>query len=292
MKIEIQELFRDWEEEDLTVTPRHSVSPETIGRRVQAKLHGKPQRRFSPRKGILVLAACLVLAGSALAYTQYRLSQVERVDQKTVETYGLLQGFQSDTLYAVQPEEDSAVTDAPHILGLRPTYLTDEISETESTTLGNQLAYWDAQSGSALCSATTLDEADLGSAYTHICMGPTSREAPTGWWTVNVDIFSGVTELDLPMVIAGENITLEEGTFQGMEATWLTQDWNGKQIYNLVLYAPAYDCVIHVGCSSYEDQMGFAELEEIAAGLELVATGSPADYDAGADWSVLSVARG
>lgn len=292
MKIEIQELLRDWEEEDLALTPRHSVSPDAIHHRVHAKMAGKSRRRPSVRKGVFILAACLVLAGSALAYTQYRMSQVKRLDQDAINAYGLLYNFQSNTLYTVDSEEHDVLSDTPHIMGVRPTYLPDEISQTDSSCLANYLTYLEEQTGASLLQSTSLTNEDLQSAYSHICLGPTNLEAPTGWWTVNINVFSGVAELDIPIIVIGENTSMEEGTFLGMEATWLVQEFGDSTLYNLLLFSQEYDCVIHVGCTSDGNQMGFAELEEIAEGLELVDTGLPVNEYTKMDWGVLSVARG
>ena len=104
MKIELKELLRDYEEQELPLTPPHPVSAKSIQRRVERKLAGKASRRPPLRKAVLILAACLVLAGSALAYTQYRQSQVEKVNKETIEEAALLQGFQSDTLFSVETE--------------------------------------------------------------------------------------------------------------------------------------------------------------------------------------------
>ena len=129
MKIELKELLRDYEEQELPLTPPHPVSVKAIERRVERKLVGKASRRPPLRKAVLILAACLVLAGSALAYTQYRLSQVETVDKDAVKEAALLQGFQSDTLFSVETETEAEGTAEPHVMAVRATYLPDPISE-------------------------------------------------------------------------------------------------------------------------------------------------------------------
>ena len=123
MKIELKELLRDYEEQELPLNPPHPVSAKSIQRRVERKLAGKASRRPPLRKAVLILAACLVLAGSALAYTQYRLSQVAKVDKDAVKEAALLQGFQSDTLFSVETETEAEGTAEPHVMAVRATYL-------------------------------------------------------------------------------------------------------------------------------------------------------------------------
>ena len=276
MKIELQELLRDYEETELPLTPRRSVSPEAISRRVQEKLDDKPRSRFPARKALLALAACLVLAGSAFAYAQYRASQVKTVTAEDIETYEMADYFEANTLYTVTPEADAAAeADAPHILGVRPGYLPDEVCEKESSLLDN----------------TPLSEEELENTYTHICTGPVGQGVKD-WWTVVVDIYSAEDLQDKAVIVNGENTSQEEGTFLDMEATWLTQEFDGLTTYNLILYHPAYQCVILLGGVSADGHIDFSVLEEIAAGLEIVDTGLPAGDYTDSDWTLFSVARG
>ena len=106
-----------------------------------------------------------------------------------------------------------------------------------------------------------------------------------------VEVFSASDIHDKPIVVQGENTTVEEGTFQGMEATYLTQNYDGRTQYNLVLYDAAHDCIIHIG-SGAGSEIGFEELEQVAAGLELVDTGIPDAGYSNWDWTVINVARG
>ena len=292
MKIELQELLRDYEETELPLTPRRSVDPEAVRRRVREKLDDKPRRRFPARKALLALAACLVLAGSAFAYAQYRASQVKTVTAEDIETYGLLHAFESNTLYSVTPEaEGAAEAEAPHILGVRPGYLPDEVCEKESSTLRSKLAYWEQEYDLSLLDSTPLSEEELESAYTRICTGPAGQNGGS-WWTVTVDIYSAEDLQDKAVIVNGVNTSQEEGTFLDMEATWLTQDFDGHTTYNLILFHPAYQCVIHLGGVSADGHIDFSVLEEIAAGLEIVDTGLPAGDYTDSDWTLFSVARG
>ena len=164
MKIELQELLRDYEETELPLTPRRSVSPEAISRRVQEKLDDEPRSRFPARKALLALAACLVLAGSAFAFAQYRASQVKTITAEDIETYEMADYFEANTLYTVTPEADAAAeADVPHILGVRPGYLPDEVCEKESSTLRSKLAYWEQEYDLSLLDSTPLSEEELES---------------------------------------------------------------------------------------------------------------------------------
>lgn len=290
MKIELQELLRDYEETELPLTPRRSVDPEAVRRRVQEKLDNKPRRRFPARKALLALAACLVLAGSAFAFAQYRASQVKSITAEDIETYGLLHAFESNTLYSVTPEADAAAeADVPHILGIRPGYLPDEDCVNENSTLRSKLAFLEREYGLSLLDNTPLSEDELESAYSHICIG---SQGGRDSWTVVVDIYSAVDLQDKAVIVSGENTSQEEGTFLDMEATWLTQDFDGRTTYNLILFHPAYQCVIHLGGVSADDHIDFSVLEEIAADLEIVDTGLPAGDYTDSNWTLFSVARG
>lgn len=286
MKIELKELLRDYEEQELPLNPPHPVSAKSIQRRVERKLAGKASRRPPLRKAVLILAACLVLAGSALAYTQYRLSQVAKVDKDTVQEAALLQGFQSDTLFSVEGEAKEEVTAEPHVMAVRASYLPDPISEVESITLRERLAYWEETSEVSLVERSGLSEDMLDGTYVRLCASSEDLKD----FTV-VEVFSASDIHDKPIVVQGENTTVEEGTFQGMEATYLTQIYDGRTQYNLVLYDAAHDCIIHIG-SGAGSNIGFEELEKVAAGLELVDTGIPDAGYSNWDWTVINVARG
>lgn len=292
MKIELQELLRDYEETELPLTPRRSVSPEAISRRVQEKLDDEPRSRFPARKALLALAACLVLAGSAFAFAQYRASQVKTITAEDIETYEMADYFEANTLYTVTPEADAAAeADVPHILGVRPGYLPDEVCEKESSLLRPKLAYWEQEYGLSLLDNTPLSEEELENTYTHICTGPVGQGVKD-WWTVVVDIYSAEDLQDKAVIVNGENTSQEEGTFLDMEATWLTQEFDGLTTYNLILYHPAYQCVILLGGVSADGHIDFSVLEEIAADLEIVDTGLPAGDYTDSNWMVFGVARG
>lgn len=286
MKIELKELLRDYEEQELPLSPPRPVSAKAIERRVERKLAGKASRRPPLRKAVLILAACLVLAGSALAYTQYRQSQVETVDKDAVKEAALLQGFQSDTLFSVEAETEAEGTAEPHVMAVRATYLPDPISELESRTLRERLTYWEEASGVSLVADSGLSDEILDGTYVRLC----ASSADLKDFTV-VEVFSASDIHDKPIVVQGENTTVEEGTFQGMEATYLTQNYDGRTQYNLVLYDASHDCVIHIGAGA-GSEIGFEELEQVAAGLELVDTGIPDAGYSNWDWTVINVARG
>lgn len=286
MKIELKELLRDYEEQELPLTPPRPVSAKAIERRVERKLAGKASRRPPLRKAVLILAACLVLAGSALAYTQYRQSQVEKVNKETIEEAALLQGFQSDTLFSVEGEAQKEVAAEPHVMAVRATYLPDPISELESRTLRERLTYWEEASGVSLVANSGLSDEILDGTYVRLCASSEDLKD----FTV-VEVFSASDIHDKPIVVQGENTTVEEGTFQGMEATYLTQNYDGRTQYNLVLYDASHDCVIHIGAGA-GSEIGFEELEQVAAGLELVDTGIPDAGYSNWDWTVINVARG
>ena len=286
MKIELQELLRDLEEQELSLTPPHPVSTKSIERRVSRKLEGKASRRPPLRGSALILAACLVLTGSALAYTQYRLSQVEKVDKESLKEAALLQSFLSDTIFSVEDEAQAEGTSEPHVMALRATYLPDPISQLESRTLRERLSYWEETSGVSLVADSGLSDEILDGTYVRLCASSEDLKD----FTV-VEVFSASDIHDKPIVVQGENTTVEEGIFQGMEATYLTQNYDGRDQYHLVLYDAAHDCVIHIG-SGADSYIGFEELEKVAAGLELVDTEIPVGAYNEVDWSVFGVARG
>ena len=156
----------------------------------------------------------------------------------------------------------------------------------ESSTLRERLTYWEEASGVSLVANSGLSDEILDGTYVRLCASSEDLKD----FTV-VEVFSASDIHDKPIVVQGENTTVEEGTFQGMEATYLTQIYDGRTQYNLVLYDAAHDCIIHIG-SGAGSGIGFEELEKVAAGLELVDTGIPDAGYSNWDWTVINVARG
>ena len=107
-----------------------------------------------------------------------------------------------------------------------------------------------------------------------------------------VEVFSASDIHDKPIVVQGENTTVEEGTFQGMEATYLTQNYDGRTQYNLVLY----DAALRLRHSHWRRRrLGISasrSWRQVAAGLELVDTGIPDAGYSNWDWTVINVGAG
>ena len=171
-------------------------------------------------------------------------------------------------------------------MAVRATYLPDPISELESITLRERLIYWEETSGVSLVADSGLADEILDGTYVRLCASSEDLKD----FTV-VEVFSASDIHDKPIVVQGENTTVEEGTFQGMEATYLTQNYDGRTQYNLVLYDASHDCVIHIGAGA-GSEIGFEELEQVAAGLELVDTGIPDASYSNWDWTVINVGAG
>lgn len=294
MRIDIHDLFDSWEEQELTLEPKRPAAVKEITRRTMSRLEQKPRRqRHVVRRIGLAAAACLVLAGSVFAVARYQALKVAHVSgyEGYADGEGPVYMDEADTTLNVTPQEDAPETAESHILGLRASDLPDPLSEIDSSSLRQQLEWLQSETGEDLLSAYPQDDQVLDTAYTHICT--LSEGDPGDRRIIDVTIYDAGQFADKTFIMAGSNLSAQEGTLCGMEAVWLTQAFDEKEVYHIVLYNEEMNCVIHIGGSSKQGDVDFALLEQIAEGLEIVDTGIPSnDLSQAWSWTMLSAARG
>lgn len=294
MRIDIHDLFDSWEEQELTLEPKRPAAVQEITRRTMSRLRQKPRRqRHVVRRIGLAAAACLVLAGSVFAVAQYRALKVAHVNgyMGYADVEGPVCMDEADTTISFPSQEDAPETAEPHILGLRASDLPDPLSEIDCSSLRQHLELLQSETEEDLLSAYPQDDQVLDTAYTHICT--LSEGDSDDRRIINVDIYDAGQFADKTFIMAGSNLSVQEGTLCGMEAVWLTQAFGERDVYHIVLYNEEMNCVIHIGGSSKQGNVDFALLEQIAEGLEIVDTGIPSNGLSQAwSWTMLSAARG
>lgn len=292
MKLDIHELFDSWEDQDLELTPQENISEDAVLKRTLRKMGRKSHHHIRWRRAVLAAAACLALAASVTALI-YRTTRFERVDGLTITWDGEERHVNKDTVLTFTPSEDTP--EQGTIMGVLPNCLpfTPYIG---SQTLRNSLTHLEGEVDQDLLSQCTLADEMLDGAYTFLCAKDDQGIV------YNVHVYSSGVVRNKQFMVWGDNVHVEEGTFLGMEATWMTQDltytYGTNTSYQVVLYNAAYDCVIYIGvaCSTGEpgyDMIGYDMLKPIAESVELVDTGIPSmDPDPDWNWRMLGVGVG
>lgn len=138
MKIEIQDLFNDWEENEVQL-PEEQTNVKAICSKTMEKISATPKKRHPLRTVLIAAAAAVLLCGSALAVPAVREAVGEVLGMKTdrgsnagyVTIDGVTQNMKH---YSVQlditPAED-ALTRFETVY--RPTYLPEGYSEDSGT---------------------------------------------------------------------------------------------------------------------------------------------------------------
>ena len=280
LKIEIQELFRDWEETELYL--KHSVNVERIFRKTMAKI-GKKSGRSSLKK-LLIAAACMVLLVT-MAAAFWRAARYQAADSVTI-TFETTDGkvmernVNRNAVITFEPQEPPS---KPNMVGFTLSWLPEQAEEAmEGVTLGRRLE----QIGAA-CSldAELLEEAKTNVQY--VIGSIRSGQV------FNVDIYPSGEVADKMFISWGDMTLVKEGLFGEMEALWITTTVEELTSHYLLLYHSNYNCVVKIGTSQSEQEDPFQELEKIAKGLTLVDSGVPSvDPDPDRNWIHLGVGLG
>ena len=250
---------------------------------------GTQRYRQNPLRSIpLIMMICLLLTGTVFGVAHYRAMRLNQVGQ--VEVFSADSGknyhIPSNTIITVS--EETEIPQTATIFSVRPTWLPDEIAQSESCTLRMHLH-------GTTRSTDHLAAEDLDHTYTRcITRYPDDSSEPS----VNIEIFSGTTVANGSFIPHGTTTLEKEGTLCGMEAMWLKQDEADKEgnyafsIRSLLLYDPEHACVIYIGTGGTAEDIGYELAEQVAAGLELVDSGIPCSEVKPLDWAILSIARG
>lgn len=280
MKIEIQELFRDWEETELDL--KQSVDTERIVGKTMERIKRKPGR--SSLKKLLIAAACMVLLVT-MAAAIWRAAKYQEADSVTI-TFEATDGrvmersVNRNAVITFEPQEPPS---KPNVMGFTLSWLPEGAEEAmEGVTLGQRLEQIGAESA--------LDSNLLEAAKTNVQYVIGSLRSGQ---VINVDVYSSGAVSGKMFVPFGDMTLVKEGLFGEMEALWVMTTVEELTSHYLLLYHSEYNCVVKIGTSLSRQEDPFQELEKIAEGLTLVDSGVPSvDPDPDWNWVHLGVGVG
>ena len=273
MKIEIQDLLDGMDSPELTLAHTCAASAGRIAARTREKAGLPPQKGRSVRMIALLAAACLVLAGTAVAYTSRYI--------KKLEGKGL-----ADTIVQYEQTE----TAAPTLYSLTASYFPYEMED--QITLREMLEFQEEQTGAALLGTYGGPAALLDDSYTSLCGTKTDENGEMEIYVIRVRAGAQLQEKEL--YIWGNVTEQKEGVLRGMDTLWFKHPIEGSCYQStLLLYDPAGHFMIQISASSPTREPDFAELEKIAEGLELYDTGVDAALlEQDSEWAVIGAALG
>ena len=280
MKIEIQDLFQDWEEKELKL--ERTVDTEAVLRRTVEQIGRK---RMKTRKigRVLLTAACLLLLVTTVAAV-WRASRYQEVDSVTI-TLGIegKELFERDcnAVITFEPQNEPS---KPNIMGFTLSWLP---INAQRVSYGDATLEQCLQDAGAECvlEAASLEEAMTNAQY--VVGGLADGQI------INVDLYSSGKVTGRMFVPWGEMELVKEGMFGGMEALWLTTTIQDIESHYLLLYHADHNCVIKIGTLRSKKADPFEELERIAEGLTLIDSGVPSvDPDPDWNWILLGVGLG
>lgn len=277
MKIEIQDLFQDWEEQELKL--ERTVDTEAVLRRTMEKIGRNPMKTRKIGR-ILLTAACLLLFITTVAAV-WRAARYREVDSVTI-TLGAeaRDKFQRDCNAVITFEPQEPPT-KPNVMGFTLSWLPEHAAEfMDGVTLKGRLEQIGGE--------TELDSALLEAAKTNVQY--VVGEFRTGQ-VINVDLYPSGEVTGRMFVPWGEATLVKEGMFLDMEALWLTTVMKDVESHYLLLYHADHNCVIKIGTSESPHGDPFKELERIAEGLTLIDSGVPS-VDTNPDWNWIHLGVG
>lgn len=279
MKIEIQDLFNDWEENEMRLSV--SVDADDILRRTTKKI-GRNRMKTRKIGRVLLTAACLLMLATTVAAV-WRASRYQEVDSVTI-TLGAeaKDKFQRDCNAVITFEPQEPPT-KPNVMGFTLSWLPENAAGyADDVTLRQRL---EQNGGESELDSVLLEEAKTNVQYV-------VGEFRTGQ-VINVDLYPSGEVTGRMFVPWGEMTLVKEGMFMDMEALWLTTVMKDVESHYLLLYHADHNCVIKIGTSESPHADPFEELEKIAEGLTLIDSGVPSvDPDPDWNWIHLGVGLG
>lgn len=280
MKIEIQDLFQDWEERELKL--ERTVDAEAVLRRTMEKIGRNPMKTRKIGR-VLLTAACLLLLVTTVAAV-WRATRYREVDSVKI-TLGIeeTEMFERDcnAVITFEPHNEPS---KPNIMGFTLSWLPINAQRVSYGVATLEQCLQDAGAECTL-EAASLEEAMTNAQY--VVGGLSDGQI------INVDLYSSGKVSGRMFVPWGDMTLIKEGVFRDMEALWLTTTMKDIESHYLLLYHADHNCVIKIGTSDSPHADPFEELEKIAKGLTLIDSGVPSvDTDPDWNWIHLGVGLG
>lgn len=287
MKVNIQELFDGWEEEELQLDSDADLS--AIRAKTMRKIKQSGKRKYPLRLALIAAAAVLLLAGATAAV--YYGMNIEEVEPTAVKAADDSEIVGDEDLYFLGANHELSfdVTGSGNIVGFRANYLPFEngnIHTGDLRKLIEQNKEELAQSGVDIANMELPDLENVYTSYENIA----KAGGKDHFYCIRT-FYSNVLH-DASFTLNGEITIMKRENIGSFEAIFFMQDRSktvtavkdGEEIYGYanepvmnmaLLFDKEHECLFYIYADTTIDM---EELEKIADGIEVVDAGIPAAF--------------
>ena len=287
MKVNIQDLFDDWKEEELQLDSDADLS--AIRAKTMRKIRQSGKRKHPMRLALIAAAAILLLAGTTAAV--YYGMNIEAVEPEVVKAVDDSEIVGDEDLYLIGSNHELTfnVTGSGNIVGFRAAYLPFENGSIHTGELRNLIEWNKEELERSGVDIGSMELPDLENVYTSF--ENTAEAGGKNHFYIIHTFYSNVLH-DTAFTLNGEITIVKRENIGSFEAVFFTQDRSktvtavkdGEEIYGYanqpvinmaLLFDKEHECLLHICADAGIDM---EELEKIAAGIEIVETEIPAAY--------------
>ena len=287
MKVNIQELFDGWEEEDLPLDSDADLS--AIRAKTMRKIKQSGKRKHPLRLALIAAAAVLLLAGVTAAV--YNGMNIEEVEPEVVKAVDDSEIVGDEDLYLIGSNHELTfnVTGSGNIVGFRAAYLPFDNGSIHTGDLRKLIERNKEELEQRGVDIGSVELPDLENVY--MSFENTVEAGGENHFYIIRTFYSDVLH-DAAFTLNGEITIVKRENLGSFEAVFFTQDRSktvtavkdGEEIYGYanepvinvaLLFDKEHECLLHICADAGTDM---EELEKIAAGIEIVETEIPAAY--------------
>ena len=287
MKVNIQELFDDWKEEELQLDSDADLS--AIRAKTMRKIRQSGKRKHPLRLALIAAAAILLLAGATAAV--YYGMNIEEVEPEAVKAVDDSEIVGDEDLYLIGSNHELTfdVTGSGNIVGFRAAYLPFDNGSIHTGDLRKLIEQNKEELEQRGVDIGSIELPDLENVYTSF--ENTVEAGGENHFYIIRTFYSDVLH-DAAFTLNGEITIVNRENLGSFEAVFFTRDRSktvtavkdGEEIYGYanepvinmaLLFDKEHESLLHI-CADAESDM--EELEKIAAGIEIVETEIPAAY--------------
>ena len=287
MKVNIQELFDDWKEEELQLDSDADLS--AIRAKTMRKIRQSGKRKHPLRLALIAAAAILLLAGATAAV--YYGMNIEEVEPEAVKAVDDSEIVGDEDLYLIGSNHELTfdVTGSGNIVGFRAAYLPFDNGSIHTGDLRKLIERNKEELEQRGVDIGSMELPDLKNVY--MSFENTVEAGGENHFYIIRTFYSDVLH-DAAFTLNGVITIVKRENLGSFEALFFTQDRSktvtavkdGEEIYGYanepvinmaLLFDREHECLLHI-CADAETDM--EELEKIAAGIEIVETEIPAAY--------------
>ena len=287
MKVNIQDLFDDWKEEELQLDSDADLS--AIRAKTMRKIRQSGKRKHPMRLALIAAAAILLLAGTTAAV--YYGMNIEEVEPESVKAVDDSEIVGDENLYFLSANHELTfdITGNGNIVGFRAAYLPFENGSIHTGELRKLIEQNMEELEQRGVDIGSMELHELQNVYTSF--ENTAGAGGKNHFYIIHTFYSNVLH-DTAFTLNGEITIVKRENIGSFEAVFFTQDRSktvtavkdGEEIYGYanepvinvaLLFDKEHECLLHICADAGTDM---EELEKIAAGIEIVETEIPAAY--------------